>query len=78
VIYEQCHSCTQEQINELVCYIVNGKLIVKDALKKANISYKTGRKYHQQYENNSNSDTHILRQQPGDAIVILWFGSSRY
>jgi transposase len=43
--------CTQDQINELVGYIVDDKMTVLAASKKANISYATAYKYYRQHLN---------------------------
>jgi transposase len=43
---------TQDDINKLVGYIVDDKMSIGAASKKANMNYHTGRKYHQKYLQN--------------------------
>jgi hypothetical protein len=50
------HKCTQDQINELIGYIVDDKMSILAASKKANMSNKTGRKYYHQYLKDRNID----------------------
>jgi hypothetical protein len=47
---------TQEQKSELILYIVNGKMSIKAASKKATMYYNTAYKYYRQYLNNRKRD----------------------
>jgi hypothetical protein len=44
--------CAQDQIDELIRYIVDNKMSILAASKKANMSYVTSHKYYRQYLNN--------------------------
>jgi transposase len=52
---------TQEQKSELIGYIVDNKMSIKAAAKKANMSQSTGRKYYQQYLNVQKRDVPTRR-----------------
>jgi transposase len=48
---------TQGQINELIGYIVDGKMSIRAASKKANMGFSSGYKYYQQYLKERNVPT---------------------
>jgi hypothetical protein len=49
--------CTQEQINELIDYIVDDRMSIRAASKKANLTYATSHRYYRQYANDQKLDT---------------------
>jgi transposase len=51
--------CTQDQINELIRYIVDDKMTIKAASKKASMCLDTGRKYYRQYRKAHHLDVPI-------------------
>jgi Asp-tRNA(Asn)/Glu-tRNA(Gln) amidotransferase B subunit len=69
------HKCTQDQINELIGYIVDDKMSILAASKKANMSNKTGRKYYHQYLKDRNiyypSQKVITQEQKSELIRYI-------
>jgi transposase len=55
------HKCAQAQINKLIGYIVDDKMTLKAASKKANMSAPTGIKYYHQYLKHHNLDSSIRK-----------------
>jgi transposase len=56
---ETTHRCTQKQIDQLIHYIVNDKMTITAASKKANMSLPSGSKYFQHYLNSHARPTHL-------------------
>jgi response regulator of citrate/malate metabolism len=45
-----CRPCTQETINQLIGYVVDDKMSIAAASRKANISYDAGKRYYRKYK----------------------------
>jgi transposase len=53
--------CAQNQINELIGYIIDDKMTLEEASKKANMCTHTGRKYYREYLKDRNLDYSIRK-----------------
>jgi hypothetical protein len=54
--------CTQDEINKVIGYIVDDKMTILDAAKKANMSGPTGGKYYRQYLRDRNIEVPIPKR----------------
>jgi transposase len=63
---------TQDQINELIGYIVDDNMTIAAASKKANMSSETGRRYYHQYlkdRNNGDSIQNVITQEQISELI---------